>query len=236
MHVLVVGAFHRCGAPAERGLHVTRAEGIHEALSVLRTAGADLVIVDADEPPVELLQALGAEHIRTPVVACGGDRPAGFDAIGAGETGAPSAERDLIGAALMAVAAGRASTWPEPSAERPGSGADRHGSADMGRGAVLIDPALTRESGAASPGELASPCLGREAVQGPDAAGSLVGRTVAEVERDLILDTLAHCHGNRTHAARILGISIRTLRNKLNEYGMAGIAIPEPGQLRIAAA
>ena len=60
----------------------------------------------------------------------------------------------------------------------------------------------------------------------------LVGRTVADVERELILDTLDHCQGNRTHAARILGISIRTLRNKLNEYGTAGIAVPEPGQSR----
>lgn len=47
---------------------------------------------------------------------------------------------------------------------------------------------------------------------------SLIGRTVAEVERELILNTLNHCLGNRTHAANILGISIRTLRNKLNEY------------------
>jgi DNA-binding NtrC family response regulator len=64
----------------------------------------------------------------------------------------------------------------------------------------------------------------------------LVGRTVADVERDLILDTLDHCLGNRTHAAKILGISIRTLRNKLNEYSQAGIAVPEPGQARVAAA
>jgi DNA-binding NtrC family response regulator len=65
---------------------------------------------------------------------------------------------------------------------------------------------------------------------------ALVGRTVAEVERDLILDTLDHCLGNRTHAARILGISIRTLRNKLGEYTSAGIAVPEPGQARLARA
>jgi DNA-binding NtrC family response regulator len=58
---------------------------------------------------------------------------------------------------------------------------------------------------------------------------SLVGRTVADVERDLILETLKHCLGNRTHAANILGISIRTLRNKLNEYASDGVPVPPPG-------
>ena len=57
----------------------------------------------------------------------------------------------------------------------------------------------------------------------------LVGRTIADVEQNLILDTLASCLGNRTHAARILGISIRTLRNKLNEYADDGVPIPAPG-------
>ena len=61
---------------------------------------------------------------------------------------------------------------------------------------------------------------------------TLVGQTVAEVERDLILDTLHHCLGNRTHAATILGISIRTLRNKLNQYTGDGIAVPKPGEMR----
>jgi len=66
---------------------------------------------------------------------------------------------------------------------------------------------------------------------------NLVGRTVAEVERDLILETLKHCLGNRTHAANILGISIRTLRNKLNEYAADGQPIPPPngGEMRGAA-
>jgi DNA-binding NtrC family response regulator len=58
---------------------------------------------------------------------------------------------------------------------------------------------------------------------------ALVGRTVADVERDLILETLKHCLGNRTHAANILGISIRTLRNKLNEYAGDGVPVPAPG-------
>jgi two-component system, response regulator FlrC len=55
----------------------------------------------------------------------------------------------------------------------------------------------------------------------PDAELSgpvLVGRTIAKVERDLILCTVEHCRGNRTHAATILGISVRTLRNKLRKY------------------
>lgn len=58
----------------------------------------------------------------------------------------------------------------------------------------------------------------------------LVGRTVASVERDLIIDTLSHCLGNRTHAANILGISIRTLRNKLKQYSEEGLAIVPPGE------
>jgi two-component system response regulator FlrC len=62
------------------------------------------------------------------------------------------------------------------------------------------------------------------AVNGVTAA--LVGRTVAAVERDLIIDTLQHCLGNRTHAANILGISIRTLRNKLKLYNEEGVPVP----------
>ncbi len=92
-----------------------------------------------------------------------------------------------------------------------------------------------------------SEAVGAEAIRAPDgapvgkrdatgeaieaaqaAARNLVGRTVAEVEQDLILETLTHCLGNRTHAAHILGISIRTLRNKLKQYGDEGVRIPPP--------
>ena len=65
---------------------------------------------------------------------------------------------------------------------------------------------------------------------------TLVGTPLADVERDLILDTLDHCLGNRTHAANILGISIRTLRNKLRLYMDSGIDIPQPGEIRSAMA
>jgi DNA-binding NtrC family response regulator len=86
-------------------------------------------------------------------------------------------------------------------------------------------------------GETLGPATGRDvasrAAQTAEAVTrGLVGRTVADVERDLILDTLDHCLGNRTHAAKILGISIRTLRNKLGEYVSAGIPVAEPGQAR----
>lgn len=82
----------------------------------------------------------------------------------------------------------------------------------------------------------ANEAAARKVAEAAEAATrALVGRTVADVERELILDTLDHCLGNRTHAAKILGISIRTLRNKLNEYVAVGIDVPEPGAARIAA-
>ncbi len=62
-----------------------------------------------------------------------------------------------------------------------------------------------------------------------DSSAMLVGRSLSEVERELILNTLTHTLGNRTHAANILGISIRTLRNKLKEYSDAGITVPHAG-------
>ena len=69
-----------------------------------------------------------------------------------------------------------------------------------------------------------------ELADGVNPTKGLVGRTVAEVERDLIIDTLQHCLGNRTHAANILGISIRTLRNKLKQYNEEGVSVPLPGE------
>jgi DNA-binding NtrC family response regulator len=70
--------------------------------------------------------------------------------------------------------------------------------------------------------------LGAAIEAGQAAARALVGRTVADVEQDLILETLTHCLGNRTHAANILGISIRTLRNKLKLYSDEGVRILPP--------
>ncbi len=78
--------------------------------------------------------------------------------------------------------------------------------------------------------------IGPDAIDMPNAPNSqpsaatstLVGRRMDDVERDLILQTLSHTLGNRTHAAAILGISIRALRNKLRDYMQSGIAVPPP--------
>ncbi len=58
--------------------------------------------------------------------------------------------------------------------------------------------------------------------------GDLVGRRIEDVERELILHTLGHTLGNRTHAATILGISIRAMRNKLRDYAAHGATVPPP--------
>jgi two-component system, response regulator FlrC len=76
---------------------------------------------------------------------------------------------------------------------------------------------------------------GKATVAAESGKTGLVGRTVADVERDLILETLQHCLGNRTHAANILGISIRTLRNKLQQYRQEGVPVPPPNELERAA-
>ena len=53
-----------------------------------------------------------------------------------------------------------------------------------------------------------------------------IGSTVGEIERELVLQTLARFDGNRTHAARVLGLSVRTLRNKIRQYSAEGSDVP----------
>ena len=56
----------------------------------------------------------------------------------------------------------------------------------------------------------------------------LIGSTVEAIERELVLQTLARFDGNRTHAARVLGLSVRTMRNKIRQYATDGRDIPAP--------
>jgi DNA-binding NtrC family response regulator len=88
----------------------------------------------------------------------------------------------------------------------------------------------------AQPANGAGPAPDPQQDAGGNGPRGMVGNTVADVERDLILDTLQHCLGNRTHAANILGISIRTLRNKLKLYSQDGVAVPLPGEAERAPA
>jgi DNA-binding NtrC family response regulator len=60
--------------------------------------------------------------------------------------------------------------------------------------------------------------LFEQTVESADSGGMEAGQSVSEMERKLILTTLDQTNGNRTHAAKLLGISLRTLRNKLREY------------------
>ena len=90
--------------------------------------------------------------------------------------------------------------------------------------------AIRLPDGAPMPNSPASETARAASIAAEAVTRGLVGQTVAAVEQQLIIDTLSHCLGNRTHAANILGISIRTLRNKLKEYSDAGVSVPPPQQ------
>lgn len=59
---------------------------------------------------------------------------------------------------------------------------------------------------------------GRSVIPASPAPGPMPAASLRELEKAVIFQTLDRTNGNRTHAADILGISVRTLRNKLNEY------------------
>jgi len=129
-------------------------------------------------------------------------------------------QRPLSEAAQRAIAA---SPWPGNVRELENA---MHRAVLLANGAE-IEPDAIRPPDGSQMREAGAPSA-------EDGGETMVGRTVAQVEQDLILQTLDHCLGNRTHAANILGISIRTLRNKLKQYGEDGVAVPSPGAERAA--
>ena len=160
----------------------------------------------------------------------------------AGANGLPN--RPLSAAALQAL---RAHPWPGNVRELENTmhravllaqGPEIGPEAILLTGAALARPsagadAVARASAIAAYGGVVPPQRPAEPAGAPEVA-ALVGRTVEAVERDLILNTLRHCLGNRTHAANILGISIRTLRNKLRQYAEEGVAVPPPSSASFA--
>src|SRR5262249_44412642 len=189
------------------------ADDIGTALAMLQAgAAADLLIADVAVDIRSLIARLQAARIAVPVVACGTSSDAGT-AVAAVHAGAPEyiplpPDPKVIAAILAAVA-------------------------DDGHARPPCPPPLADEG---REGE-AMAKVAHAALAAETVTRSLVGRTVADVERDLILETLKRCLGNRTHAASILGISIRTLRNKLTLYAAEGISVPPPnnGEIRGAA-
>jgi DNA-binding NtrC family response regulator len=93
--------------------------------------------------------------------------------------------------------------------------------------AVLLTPGALIDAGDVNiETRQVAPVANAVSSRGEPGMASLVGRRVGDVEQALILETLQHCLGNRTHAATILGISIRALRNKLRDYAAQGAVIP----------
>ena len=105
--------------------------------------------------------------------------------------------------------------------------------AEIDADAIELDAApMPMAEPAATVAAAAAPPAPAPAARPAGAIAALVGRRMEEVEQELILETLGRCLGNRTRAAEILGISIRTLRNKLSEYREKGLSVPPaPGQL-----
>lgn len=89
---------------------------------------------------------------------------------------------------------------------------------------AAISGAQGKAPGEASPAAAPASASGGMPVSGSNGntLGITVGMSMKEVEKKLIFETLRNTNGNRTQAAKVLSISIRTLRNKLNEYAAEG--------------
>jgi len=87
----------------------------------------------------------------------------------------------------------------------------------------MTGPSLTRMSSGSDRFRRLEPSADQS-----EAVKRLVGHTIAEIECELIVETLIDQGGSRTHASKILGISLRTLRNKIREYRKRGKILPEP--------
>ena len=84
----------------------------------------------------------------------------------------------------------------------------------------VIERSMILTDGPEIPPDIIS--FGMQGSQEPAGACAAVGTTIHDMEKKLIFSTLESVDGNRTKAAALLGISIRTLRNKLNEYSGKG--------------
>ena len=197
-------------------------------IRIIATSNRDLAKAVAEGTFREdLLYRLNVVNLRLPSLR---ERPGDVAVLAdhfvkkyAAANGVPA--RPLSQDARRALAAHR---WPGNVRELENA---MHRAVLLAVGAEIDAEAIRLPDGQPLTGAIAGSDVGpaARAAQTADAVSrAYVGQTVAQMEKTLILDTLTHCLGNRTHAANILGISIRTLRNKLNEYSDEGTQIMAP--------
>jgi DNA-binding NtrC family response regulator len=195
-------------------------------IRVIATSNRDLAqAVQSGTFREDLLYRLNVVNLRLPSLR---ERPGDVVALAehfvkkyAKANGMP--ERPLSGVARQRLLAHR---WPGNVRELENA---MHRAVLLSTGPEIEELAIRLPDGAPLPSGSPAAETARVASMAAEAATrGFVGQTVAAVEQQLILDTLTHCLGNRTHASNILGISIRTLRNKLKEYSDLGVAVPPP--------
>ncbi len=195
-------------------------------IRILATSNRDLAQAVKDGTFREdLLYRLNVVNLRLPPLR---ERPGDIVALAeffvrkyAAANGAP--ERPLSGEAKRRLAAHR---WPGNVRELENA---MHRAVLLAIGPEIEESAIRLPDGQPlAPADLGARTAMAAATAAEAVTRGFVGQTVAAMEQQLIIDTLEHCLGNRTHAANILGISIRTLRNKLKEYTEAGVSVPAP--------
>jgi DNA-binding NtrC family response regulator len=196
-------------------------------IRILATSNRDLAQAVKDQAFREdLLYRLNVVNLRVPPLR---ERPGDIVALAdhfvkkyAAANGIP--ERPIAAEAKRRLAAHR---WPGNVRELENA---MHRAVLLATGPEITEGAIRLPDGQplAAPDPHARTAQAASFAAEAVARAGYVGQTVAAMEQQLILDTLEHCFGNRTHAANILGISIRTLRNKLKEYSESGVAVPAP--------
>jgi len=88
---------------------------------------------------------------------------------------------------------------------------------------VIERAVLITDRGAVQPEHLHLEKDERVYVEVDSATVSLKGSTLWEMEKNMIVETLKEVNGNKTKASKILGISVRTMRNKLHEYKLSNL-------------
>lgn len=197
-------------ATSNRKLNEAVAEGAFREDLFYRLNVVNLKIPPLRERPADILEL--ADHFAKKYAKANGMPRRGISA---------DARRQLL-----------ANRWPGNVRELENT---IHRAVLLSSGAEIEADAIRSPDGEIAAAGTHAPGAAAQAAQmAEDISRGLVGMTVAEVERDLIIDTLSHCLGNRTHAANILGISIRTLRNKLKQYTSEGLKVPMPGDIHSA--